>query len=415
MRICLFCLLGTVSAVAQDPVKPVFEAQTIDAKIQIGYGLAIGDVDGDGKPDVILADKSDVVWYANPSWEKHVLAARLTAMDNVCVAARDIDGDGKVEIAVGAQWNPGETTDEAQSGAVFFLDRPENPKAAWTPVKLAHEPTVHRMKWVKVGESDFRLIVVPLHGRGNNAQTGEGEPPKILAYEPPADRAKAEDWKTSTVDTTLHKTHNFDVRKARAGSESVWVGGLEGARELSFEKGEWSGRTIPQEGLDRGIGEIRGAGSQILAVIQPMHGNEVAVYHDDFGRTTLDDTLNQGHALLCQPLLGGGFPEIVAGWREKNPEGKVGLKMFVRDDSTGKEKWITHVIDDSTMACEDLMAADLNGDEKLDLIASGRATKNVIIYWNKTTFAVKPQTDRPELPPLSEAEKAAVEQRKEKK
>jgi hypothetical protein len=34
------------------------------------------------------------------------------------------------------------------------------------------------------------------------------------------------------------------------------------------------------------------------------------------------------------------------------------------------------------MACEDLVLADLNGDEKLDIIASGRRTKNVKVYWN---------------------------------
>ncbi|MFP6907280.1 MAG: VCBS repeat-containing protein, partial [Verrucomicrobiota bacterium] len=35
------------------------------------------------------------------------------------------------------------------------------------------------------------------------------------------------------------------------------------------------------------------------------------------------------------------------------------------------------------MACEDLKAADLNGDGKLDLIAAGRVTKNLKIYWNR--------------------------------
>ena len=35
------------------------------------------------------------------------------------------------------------------------------------------------------------------------------------------------------------------------------------------------------------------------------------------------------------------------------------------------------------MACEDLKIADLNGDGKPDIIASGRATKNLVIYWNE--------------------------------
>jgi hypothetical protein len=36
------------------------------------------------------------------------------------------------------------------------------------------------------------------------------------------------------------------------------------------------------------------------------------------------------------------------------------------------------------MACEDLKLADLDGDGKLDIIASGRASNNLKIYWNRT-------------------------------
>jgi hypothetical protein len=53
-------------------------------------------------------------------------------------------------------------------------------------------------------------------------------------------------------------------------------------------------------------------------------------------------------------------------------------------------EWKQHaVIDDNTMACEDMKAADLDGDGDLDLVAAGRATKNVVIYWNKTSGAPK--------------------------
>ena len=41
-------------------------------------------------------------------------------------------------------------------------------------------------------------------------------------------------------------------------------------------------------------------------------------------------------------------------------------------------------IDDDGIACEDLVLADLNGDGKLDIIASGRATHNLRVYFNET-------------------------------
>ncbi len=53
--------------------EPKFTAQVIDDNVAIGYGLAIGDVDGDGKPDILLADKKQFVWYRNGDWKRFVM------------------------------------------------------------------------------------------------------------------------------------------------------------------------------------------------------------------------------------------------------------------------------------------------------------------------------------------------------
>jgi hypothetical protein len=92
--------------------------------------------------------------------------------------------------------------------------------------------------------------------------------------------------------------------------------------------------------------------------------------------------LKEGHALACGDLLGMGSEQIVAGWRVKNAAGKVGIKLYWSDDSPNKE-WKEMLVDDDTMACEDLCLADLNGDGKLDIVAAGRATKNVKVYFNE--------------------------------
>ncbi len=375
-----------LAAAYTDPPVPLFEAQTIDDQVSIGYGLAIGDVNGNGRPDILLADKDEIVWYRNGDWQRFVIAKNLTVYDNVCIAARDITGDGQVEVAIGAQWNPGETSDTEESGSVHYLIRPDDPTGLWDVVTLPHEPTVHRMRWVQMAEGRYSLVVVPLHGRGN--VDGEGDGVRILAYIPPENPHGS--WETILLDDSLNMTHNFDVvPKEGDSAERIYIGGRQGVNEISPYGGEWRENGAERlRGIDRGIGEIRYGrlGSvDFLTTIEPMHGNEVAVYllGDRPERYLLDDGLNQGHALAASDLLGLGRDQVVAGWRSRDVEGKVGIKLYVPTNETGTH-WEEHLIDDNTMAAEDLVVADLNGNGRPDIIAAGRATNNLIIYWNRS-------------------------------
>jgi len=376
---------------------PNFKIQVIDNQIAIGYGMAIGDVDGDKRPDILLADQKEFVWYKNPgnktgTWQRYVMAANLTPQDNVCIAARDLDGDGRVEVAVGAGWNPAETSDSTKSGAVFFLVRPQDPTQAWTPVRLHHEVTTHRMRWARVAPNRYQLIVVPLHGLGN--KNGQGRGVRILAYEPPKvsrDWSTAGRWTTQLVDSTLHMTHNFEIWED--GTEPrMLLGSKEGGKLVAFRKGQWTPTEqwigkAPETAEQPGMGEVRRGfqnGKQALvAAVEPMHGNRLVVYRN--GQTTvktLTDKLRQGHALVCADFLGLGSDQIAVGWREPNADKQVGVRLFVPDKTL--TDWQELPLDDSVrMACEDLLAHDLDGDGDLDLIASGRATLNVLVYWNQ--------------------------------
>src|SRR5438445_11972779 len=151
------CLLISVccSLHGATPLFPRFKAVEIDSHVDIGYGVTVADVDGDGKPDILLADKKQIVWYRNPTWDKFVIAENLTKLDNVCIAAADIDGDGKADIAVGAGWNPNDTVN---SGAVFYLKAPKDRTQKWEAVELPHQPTVHRMRWLRNGSGHFELV-----------------------------------------------------------------------------------------------------------------------------------------------------------------------------------------------------------------------------------------------------------------
>ena len=126
-----------------------------------------------------------------------------------------------------------------------------------------------------------------------------------------------------------------------------------------------------------------------------MHGTNLVVNLEPenpdaktlWSRTVIDSTLVDGHALACGDLLGLGSDQIVVGWRAMNkPGAKVGIKLFAPLGKDGRQ-WREFLVDDNLMACEDLCLADLNGDGKLDIIAAGRGTKNVKVYFNQTGAA----------------------------
>ncbi len=382
----IFLLQAMIDGPKNQLPVPKFEEQVIDGNISIGYGLALGDVDGDKKPDILLADKKQFVWYRNGDWKRFVMIENLTEFDNVCIAARDLDGDGKVEVAVGAQWNPGETTDSTQSGSVHYLVRPEDPTQLWKAMPLPHEPTVHRMRWAKSGDGSFYLLMLPLHGRGN--KNGEGEPVKFISYKFKKDAGK--DWNITVVDQSMHMTHNFDIVEDNASKKTdIYIGGKEGVRIIPAFKNNAGSKSQEITGVGHGAGEVRIGRSKnkdrFIAAIEPMHGTALVSYSlgQDKTRTVLDESFKEGHALAAADLLGLGYDQVVAGWRVPNADNKVGIKLYVPQNGN-ISKWDQFWIDDNGMATEDLQVMDLNGDGKPDIIASGRATKNLKVYWNRS-------------------------------
>jgi hypothetical protein len=378
--LCVFLLL-TGKSLAQSPL---FKAEVIDPKISIGYGLAIGDVDGDGREDILMADQKEIVWYRNPgqkqtAWTRYVMARNLTPRDNVCIAARDLDGDGKVEVAVGAQWNPAETKNLAESGAVFYLYPSSSDRTQpWQSIKLPHEVTIHRMQWVKDIDGGAQLIVLPLHGLGNVNQEGVGV--NLMAFRFP--KNIHEPWPLQLLNTQMHVTHNFDPIEVPGRMLGLAVAGKQGVQVFLYGAEGWSasGNWLV---TDYAVSEVRrgkrNATEFFTATIEPFHGNQLVVYTKD-GRTLLSDRIRQGHGLVSGDFLGLGHDQIAMGWREPNANLQVGLRLYV----PSQNQWSEYALDESvTMACEDLKAADLDGDGDLDLIAAGRSSKNVVIYWNQ--------------------------------
>jgi hypothetical protein len=376
---------------------PNFRTQEVDKSLKIGYAVTVADINADGKPDLVVVDKDRLIWFENPSWKLHTVIEGQTALDNVCVDVYDIDGDGKLDIAMGAGWRPGNTKD---GSTLQWFGRGKSLDEPWTMHAIKYEePTLHRMRFADLdGTGRKVLVTVPLTGRGATAKNNWAEAGvRMLAHHIPADPTSA-DWPAELITDKLHVPHNFQVINVSGGpGPEILTASYEGVSLLTRAGAQWnvtplgegdqSNPTKNRGSSEIKIGKLR-SGARYIATIEPWHGNQVVVYTQaagakDWKRQVLDDNLLWGHAVWVSDLDGDGDEELVIGVRDPLPgKAKSGIRLYKAADANG-EKWDKVEVDPGGVAVEDATVADLNGDGRPDIIAVGRATKNVRIYWNE--------------------------------
>jgi hypothetical protein len=381
-----FCI-GIVALIAADAGQPAgfsanpalkFRAQEIATDFGVGYAVASADINGDKQTDIVAINATELVWFAAPDWHKTViLPAGATTADNVAIAPHDIDGDGRVDIALGAGW-----TRQNTGTLQWVKQNAAGTTPAWELFPISAEPTLHRIRWADVdGDSRPELIVAPLHGKG--AKGAEGPAARLLVFKPPAN-PKSDPWPMEVAGEANHIQHNFLSMNADDDKqEELVTAGHEGLRLWNRGTGGVWSHTLIGEGSPGEVKLGRVGGRRVLATVEPWHGAGVAVYVEQPGaplwaKTTIETALTEGHALGWGDFDRDGSEELAVGWRRGQPGVAV---YFVNPDGTLKSKMM---VDAGGMDTEDLIVGDFNRDGLPDIVASGRATRNVKIYWNET-------------------------------
>ena len=356
-----------------------FRAQEIATDFGVGYAVVPGDVNGDGRTDILAISGTELVWFKAPSWEKTViLGAGATTADNVTLAPHDIDGDGRLDIALGAGWT------RQNTGTLQWV-RQNAPGAtpAWEVFPIGAEPTLHRIRWANVdADKALELIVAPLHGKGAKGPDWDGPAAKVLVFEPPAKPA-ADPWPMEVAAEANHIQHNFlTMNLDKDPQDEIVTASKEGLYALDrTADGKWT-RTLIGEGNPGEVKLGRVGGRRVLATVEPWHGAGVAVYVERPGtwaKTTIETALTEGHALGWADFDGDGNDELAVGWRGA-PKPGIAIYALERDGALRSKT----MVDDGGMATEDLIVGDFNADKLPDIVASGRSTRNIKIYWNET-------------------------------
>ncbi|MEP6754762.1 MAG: VCBS repeat-containing protein [Chthonomonadales bacterium] len=352
------------------------------------YQVTVADVNGDGKPDIVglSSGRSEIVWFENPIWKRHVITTHTKR--NIDIALYDIDGKGELAAAVASEFDLGNSKD---GGRLQIFRRGKPLDTEWVGMDFDTVISSHRIRWADLnGDGHKELVVVPLFGEGAKAPDYT-IPMPLVSYSFEDGKAHRHD-----IDRSLTMAHGVKILDWYGkGHDDILIASFEGVT-LYSQTGKGADRKWQKthlgvgeqnEPTKRGSSEVdRGwlpGKKPFIATIEPWHGHEVVVYLQPketgalWERHVIDNTLNDGHGIACVDLDGDGKFEIIAGYRG----GEHNLYGYRCLDIRG-EKWERFTIDAGNMAGSAVKIADINGDGRPDIVACGSVTGNVKWYEN---------------------------------
>jgi hypothetical protein len=129
----LVVLAGAANAAPLVFVRHDFDSQNLG---QVSEGMNVGDIDGDGRPDIVEGGENALIWYHNPDWTPQVIGSGLRYSAGAMVIVRDMDGDGRLDVLTGRY----PISDTSQRESVWFANTP----AGWvehvfSPTAFCHD------------------------------------------------------------------------------------------------------------------------------------------------------------------------------------------------------------------------------------------------------------------------------------
>jgi hypothetical protein len=365
-------------------VLALFASQTVNFEKKIladdltgGYQVIACDVNGDGKQDLIAlaSDMPDLIWFENPTWERHVMATNLPRMINVACWTRSPHALPTIAVAYEFSMYPNHSL-----GIVSLLSADADPRKPWKVTEIDRLPTSHRLRWADIdGSGNKVLINAPLANANAQAPDYRGHVP--LVYYRPGE------WKRRSIgDAEEGIVHGIFVTDwDHKGRNAILIGSFLGIHLYRFSEDQnWSRTEIakgsPEPWPKSGTSDItvgRLGNDRFLAAIEPWHGNEVVIYHsaaNSWRRQVIDDTLLDAHTIETADLNGDGRDEIVVGFRGK----PYGVYIYAWDGT----RWNRQTLDQGLVSAPGCAIADLDGSGHRDIACIGSATHNLVLYRN---------------------------------
>jgi FG-GAP-like repeat len=377
-----------VPVAADEPASPVSWKKTVVEGRFRSEGAAIGDVNKDGKLDVLVGDS----WYEAPTWTKRDIRTPGDFGDGLhsyskCMACwtDDVNGDGWIDqVVVGFPGAP-----------AFWYENPKGKESLWPEHEVWHSACNETPLYADLFGDGHRVLVMGWQPKGKE---NEGQ---MAWFTPASDPGQP--WEMhavsepSTPGNVIPGTFKF--------AHGLGVGDLngDGRQDVICTGGWWeqpqSGRAssapwafhpaklgdavadmIPYDVNHDGKTDVIASSAHQFGIWWFEQGevkdaSPVFTKHDLF-----PDLVSETHALIAADINGDGLKDLVTGKRfwshGKNEPGSdkpARLYWFeARRGSDGKVGFTPRQIDDNSGMGTQFVVADLNGDGLLDIVSANK-------------------------------------------
>ena len=402
-------------AAVKDKREVKFQKFTLDKEFR-SEGVAVGDVNHDGKMDVMAGN----FWYEAPDWKPHEIAPAqpfdgAKGYSNSFVNfAWDVNNDGWIDQIL---------IDTPGIPPVLWRENPGGKGGVWATHKIAanacnESPALGELMLAPgandLGSGGLHGIFQKLKKR-DFRQTANTKPVLIFAV----DDAQMNWFEPGTNINGEFIKHPISIKSSKETakadgvfrySHGLGVGDIngDGRNDVLINTGYWEAPMNPRNasawkfvktdlGEDCANMQVYDVNGDGLNDVITSAAHKVGIWwfeqkkgasgQIEFIKHEIDNSISQTHSLMLADINGDGLMDFVTGKRywahgptgDINPSDPAVVVWFELRREKGEVKWIKHEIDNDSGVGTQFTIADMNGDKLPDVITSNKKGVHVFL------------------------------------